>query len=164
MNYRFVLCQPYSLLSLSPFEFILHASSDLFEEIVELPDVALFAGHQKNQLLGVRFLEELYCTGEGPRELIVYDVDTRGKALVLERIREGVVNISIERFYYHAKVGKQPQRVLLCLKIQLSEVEHVRSECLWSESLLSELLLICLDCDFIFIIIMTGALDLFRIG
>ena len=155
-----------SLTGLNPFEFILQAFPHFFEEIFELPYVALLARNQNNQLLGVRFLEKFYCTDQGARELVVLDVDYRGQALLLERIREGVVNLFIESLNYQAKVGKQPERVLLSLEIDLSEIEHERSECLWSETLLSELLLICLNYDFsyILIIFITGALDIFRIA
>jgi hypothetical protein len=36
------------------------------KEIVELPNVALLAGNQKDELIGLRFLKELYCTDDGP--------------------------------------------------------------------------------------------------
>ena len=65
-----------SFLGLDPFEPSIQAFPHFIKDIVELPDVTLLAGNQKNELLGVRFLEELYCAGEGPRELVVFDVDT----------------------------------------------------------------------------------------
>jgi hypothetical protein len=61
---------------LDPFEPFFQAFPHLFKEIVKLPDITLLAGNQKNQLHCVRFLEELYCAGEGSRELVVFDVDT----------------------------------------------------------------------------------------
>ena len=71
-----------SFLGLDPFKPSFQAFPYLFKEVVVFPDVTLLAGNQKNQLLGVRFLEEFYSAGEGPRELIVHDVDTRGEALL----------------------------------------------------------------------------------
>ena len=73
------------------------------------------------------------------------DGDCRGEALLLEGVGQGVVDIFIESFYDQAEVGKQFDRVLLGLEIHLSEVEHERLECLWLETLLSEVLLMSLD-------------------
>ena len=63
----------------------------------------------------------------------------------MEGVGQLVVDILIESFYYQAKIGKQPERVFLSLEIYLSEVEHEGCECLWFETLLSELHLMCLD-------------------
>ena len=46
-----------------PVEPSLQAFPHFIKEIVELPDVSLLTGNQKNELLGVRFLEELDCAG-----------------------------------------------------------------------------------------------------
>ena len=66
------------------------------------------------------------------------DFDNRGEALLFEGIGQRVVDFFIETFYHQAEVGKQPERVTLLLEIYLSEVEHVRFECLWFETLLPE--------------------------
>jgi hypothetical protein len=62
---------------------------------------------------------------------IVIDFDNRGETLVLKSVGQRVVDIIIESFYHQAEVGKQTDRVFLVLKKNLSEVEHVRIECLW---------------------------------
>ena len=95
----------------------------------------------------------------------MYDVDTRGEALLLEGIGQGVVDIFIESFYDQAEVGEQLDGVLLGLKIHLSEVEHERLECLRLETLLPEVLLMSLDYLFnlIVFIIAFVALDMVSI-
>lgn len=95
----------------------------------------------------------------------MYDGDTRGEALLLDGVGQRVVDIFIERFDDQAEVGKQPDRVLLGLKIHLSEVKHERLECLWLETLLSEVFLMSLDYFFnlVVFIIAFVALDMVRI-
>ena len=106
-------------------------------------------------MLALGFLEELDCAVEGGRKLVMIDGDTRGEAFVFDGVGQGVVDIFIERFYYQAEVCKQLDRVLLGLEINLSEVEHERLECLRLETLLSELLLMCLDYLFNLIVFIT---------
>ena len=89
----------------------------------------------------------------------MFDFDNRGEALVLEGVGQRVVDFFIESFYYQAEVGKQPERVFLVLEIYLSEVEHVRKECLWFETLISEFLFMSYDYfKSLFVIIVTGGL------
>jgi hypothetical protein len=102
----------------------LQAFPHFFKEIVELLDVTLLAGNQKNELVALRFLEKLDCAIEGGRELVMSDADTSGEAFLLKDKTLRLEDIFIKLFYYQAEIGKQLDRVLLVLKIYLSEVEH----------------------------------------
>jgi hypothetical protein len=92
------------------------------------------------------------------------DADTSGEAFLLKDKILRVEDIFIKLFYYQAEIGKQLDRVLLVLKIYLSEVEYERLQCFRLKTLLSELLLMSLDYLFSLIVFITfWPLDMERI-